>query len=421
MEKIKSDTFCYLPFGSVYVAPDGNLCPCCIGTPFKEKINWKDFSSIDELINSKPYRRIRKELIEGIEPSECDACFVNKNVHRQGSNREFEKHILEDDLYNDDFTVNKVTYLDLRLSNLCNFACRMCYHGLSSTWHEYWEYINGIKGYTKNNPKFIIADKNGIKKFSEGNIDTITKIYLAGGEPFINPQTFELLDKFNDSQASNITVLINTNLSTLKYKGIDILNKLSRFKFVYFACSCDGINEVGEFQRPGFNTNKFLKNLKELVRRSKAHTNFRVEIDYTVSTINVFHTKEFIDFIHNNYLNRDNIRLHSVVEPFYFATGFLEDNLKYKIIDLYKGFLEEYSDCGKLIGSIKVFIKGVEDSFSPEVQTKYQNEFKFLRHPPEETIRRFDEVHKTDYKKVAPLLDNVIKQYHKKRKNSYNI
>jgi MoaA/NifB/PqqE/SkfB family radical SAM enzyme len=416
LKKINTDTFCYLPFGSIYVEPTGELTPCCIAKPFKENINWKDFSSIDDLINSKPYRRIRKELLQGIEPSECDACFVNKNVHREACNEEFEKESLKDDLYNEDYTVNKVTYVDLRLSNLCNFACRMCFHGLSSSWYEYWEYISGIKGYTDKNEKFVVADKNGIKKFSEKNIDTISKIYLAGGEPFINPQTFELLDRFTDSQASKITVLINTNLSTLKYKGVDILDKLTRFKFVYFACSCDGINEVGEFQRPGFKTGKFLKNLKELVRRSKAHLNFRVEIDYTVSTINVYHTKEFIDFIHNNYLNRDNIRLHSVVLPWYFAVGFLENNIKNEIISLYEGYLKEYNDSDSLKESIKVFIKGMKDSFSPVVQNKYQEEFKFMRHPVEETFRRFDEIHNTDYKKTAPLLEEVVKQYYKRKK-----
>ena len=77
MKNINKDTFCYLPFGSVYVTPDGSLTPCCIAEGFEEKINWKDFNSIDELVNSAPYKRIRKQLIEGIEPPECSACFVH--------------------------------------------------------------------------------------------------------------------------------------------------------------------------------------------------------------------------------------------------------------------------------------------------------------------------------------------------------
>lgn len=414
MNKINKDTFCYLPFGSIYVDPKGALQPCCVGRPFKEGANWKDFSSIDELMNSAPYKRIRKELLEGVEPTECSACFVNKNHHREGSNIEFSKYIEEENLYNEDYSVNKVVYVDLRLSNLCNFACRMCYHGLSSTWYEYWSYVSGIEDYNDYNEKFLIADKKGIKKFSETNIDSITRIYLAGGEPFINPQTFELLDRFTDAQASKVTVLINTNLSTLKYKGIDILDKLTRFKFVYFACSCDGIYEVGEFQRPGFKTKKFLSNLKELVRRSKAHLNFKVEIDYTVSTINVYHTKEFLDYIHNGYLDRNYIRLHSIVDPWYFSTGFLPDNLKREIIDMYKGYIVEYDGSDHLKESLKIFIKYMEDSFSNEVHEKYREEMKLMRIPLEETFRRFDEVHNTDYKKTAPLLNEVIKQSKKR-------
>lgn len=398
-----------MPFGSIYVSPSGALSPCCIGTPFKEKVNWKDYSSIDELINSKPYRRIRKELLEGIGPSECDACFVHNNIHREGSNREFEKHILEDDLYNEDFTVNKVTYVDLRLSNMCNFACRMCFHGLSSTWYEYWGYIQGTPGYNSRIPKFIVADEKGIQKFSENNIDSITKVYLAGGEPFINPQTFELLDRFSDDQASKVTVLINTNLSTLKYKGTSILDKLKRFKHVQFACSCDGLNKIGEYQRPGFNTQRFLKNLKELVDNTKNNPNFYVEIDYTLSIMNVFHTKDFIDFIGENYLDRDRIRLHSVVEPLYFSVGFLSSKTKLKIIDLYEKYREEYNSFPYLAESMRVFIEYVKGSFSAEVLTKYKIILGEMNLTVEETLRRFDEVHETDYREISPLFEEIIK------------
>ena len=409
MKKINKDTFCYLPFGSVYVTPTGLLTPCCIAEPFAEEINWKEFNSIDELINSAPYKRIRKQLVEGIKPPECNACFVHNNIHREGSNREFEKYILEDDLYNEDFTVNKVTYVDLRLSNMCNFACRMCFHGLSSTWYEYWGYIQGKPEYNNNVPKFLVADEKGIQKFSKNNIDTISKIYLAGGEPFINPQTFELLDRFSDDQASKVTVLINTNLSTLKYKGVSILDKLKRFKHVQFACSCDGLNKIGEYQRPGFNTERFLNNLKELVDNTINNDNFYVEIDYTLSIMNVFHTKDFIEIIGENYLDRDRIRLHSVVEPLYFSVGFLSKKTKLEIIDLYEKYRKEYSSYPLLVESMRVFIEYVKGSFSSEVKENYRKILGDMKLSVEETLRRFDEVHETDYREISPLFEEIIR------------
>ena len=410
MNKINKDTFCYLPFGSVYVEPTGRIHPCCIAHPFEESINWKDFKSVDELVNSAPYKRIRKQLINGEKPIECEQCFVHKNLHREGSNKEFAHFIEEEELYNEDYSVNKVTYVDLRLSNLCNFACRMCFHGLSSTWYEFWGYIQGKPEYINENTKFLVADNEGIGKFSEKNIDSIKKVYLAGGEPFIAPHTFELLERFTDEQASTVDILINTNLSTLTYKGESILNKLIRFKNIRIACSCDGFGEIGEYQRPGFNSDRFFKNLKTLVEFGSEHPNFYVEIDYTVSSINVFHTFDFIEYLGENYIDRNRIRLHAVVYPIYLSPSFFTDETVNSIIKLYRNKLEYYknTDCDNLAASIGIFIKYLEDSFSEDARNQMEKIHRCMDLSIPETIRRFDEVHNTDYRTVCPWLQEII-------------
>jgi len=237
MSNIIPQTFCYLPFGSIYVGASGTLSPCCIASPFKEEINFRDFNSVDEAINSEAYKRIRGEMLNNIAPSECSECFVYKNRHREHSNMEFSNELTDPLLYNDDYSVNKIVYTDLRLSNHCNFKCRMCFHGSSSTWFEYWGYVQNQPEYNTINTKYLTAGDDALDKFSEENIDSIRKVYLAGGEPFITPTTFTLLDRFSDEQAKRVYILINTNLSTLTYKGIDILDKLKRFKTVDISCS----------------------------------------------------------------------------------------------------------------------------------------------------------------------------------------
>jgi sulfatase maturation enzyme AslB (radical SAM superfamily) len=410
MGELNKDTFCYLPFGSIYVEPTGRLHPCCIASPFEENINWKDFNSVEELINSPAYKRIRKQLINGEKPSECSACFIHGNIHRESSNGEFKNYVEEESLYNEDYSVNKVTYVDLRLSNMCNFACRMCFHGLSSTWHEYWGYIQGKPEYKDEHPKFLIADENGIGKFSPENISTITKVYLAGGEPFIAPHTFELLDRFTDEQASRVTILINTNLSTLTYKGTNILDKLIRFKKVQIACSCDGYGEIGEYQRPGFNSNRFFKNLKTLVEYSKDYNHITVEIDYTISTINVYHTFDFIEYIGDNFLDRNKIRVHAVVQPVYLSTGFFKDNIKRELIYLYRKKSLEYKNKNftHLSASLEIFIKYLEDSFSVQAKEERERILGHMQISIPETFKRFDEVHNTSYVDTCPwILDNI--------------
>jgi radical SAM protein with 4Fe4S-binding SPASM domain len=401
-----SQTFCYLPFGSIYVAPSGELAPCCVAAPFNEKINFKDFNTIDEMINSEPYKRMRKQMLNNVAPSECSECFVYKNQHKDASNKMFKDFINESTLYNEDYSVNKVVYTDLRLSNHCNFKCRMCYHGSSSSWYEYWGYIQGIPDYQNNNPKYITVADGAMQKFSDANIDSIRKIYLAGGEPFITPTTFELLDKFTDAQASQIDISINTNLSTLTYKGIDILEKLSRFKHVWLAASCDGYGKIGEYQRPGFNSDKFFENLKKVVDFKKTHHNFLVDIDYTISTINMYHSFDFIDYVNANFLEANNIRFHNVTQPFFFAPASCTPKRKEDLIKFYEDNIANFKHTpnGNVLHALNEFVKYLKVSQDHTVYEHLMSKKQYLKISLPEMLKRFDEVHGTDYKEVCPWL-----------------
>jgi organic radical activating enzyme len=401
-----SDKFCYLPFGSIYVAPNGALSPCCVASPFKENINFKDFNSVDEAINSEPYKRIRKEMLNNVAPTECAECFVYKNRHKEHSNMEFRNQISEPTLYNEDYTVNKIVYTDLRLSNHCNFRCRMCYHGSSSMWYDYWGYVQNQPHYNNENTRYLTAGENSLEKFSDENIDTIRKIYLAGGEPFITPTTFTLLDKFSDEQAKNVYVLINTNLSTLTYKGIDILEKLKRFKTVDIACSCDGYGKIGEYQRPGFNSDRFFKNLETVVKFKEKHKNFIVAIDYTISTINMYHTFDFIDFVSKNYLHPDSIRFHTVTQPFYFAPGICRGQMKEDLIKLYNENIDKLDSICKY--TLMEFVKYLKTTDDENVYKHLLDKKKWLTISLPETLRRFDEVNQTDYKEICPWLGEIF-------------
>ena len=328
-----------------------------------------------------------------------------------GVNQEFRDEIVQPNLVNEDYTVNKIVYTDLRLSNHCNFRCRMCYHGSSSSWYDYWGYILDKPEYQNENPRIITAGENGIGKFSDENIDTIRKIYLAGGEPFITPSTFELLDKFSDEQASRVTVLINTNLSTLTYKGINILDKLKKFKFVNISCSCDGYGKIGEYQRPGFNSDRFFNNLQTLVDFKSQHDNFIIQIDYTISTINMYHSFEFIDYVGGRYLHPNNIRFHTVTQPFYFAPGALSETTKNGLVEFYQKGLNElkFDNTNQIVNSLNGFINYLKVTNDEDVLSHLMSKKQYMNISLEETLRRFDEINNTNYKDVCPWLEESFK------------
>ena len=56
--------------------------------------------------------------------------------------------------------------------------------------------------------------------------DDIEEVYFAGGEPLITPYHYELVDQLiSMNVAEDINLRYNTNLSTVKYKSIDLAER----------------------------------------------------------------------------------------------------------------------------------------------------------------------------------------------------
>jgi hypothetical protein len=58
---------------------------------------------------------------------------------------------------------------------------------------------------------------------------------------------------------------------------------------------------------------------------------------------------------------------------------------------------------------MRVFIEYVKGSFSSEVKENYRKILGDMKLSVEETLRRFDEVHETDYREISPLFEEVIR------------
>ena len=326
-------TQCVLGYTSIYVDPDGSVRPCCISSKFDKDLNFNDYPTIMELFNSEQFKQLRREMDEGTAPRVCDVCFKQGNTLKDNWNKMWSYKMDDPTLINPDYSVNRLEYLDVRFSNLCNFKCRMCGPSLSSSWHDDLTEIYG-KGFSDSHTKFIDIGKDPVDKFTDEDLKHIHHLYLAGGEPFINDNIFKLLDRFGEEQAKGINMYINTNLSTLKYKDRDVLEQLKKFNNVIMGCSCDGYGEIGEYQRTGFVSEKFFNNLGKVVEFNKTHKNVYAEIEYTITLMNIFHIFDFIDYVSGNgYLPQEKMHFHWATTPYYFAVGAAPDDFKEKVIN----------------------------------------------------------------------------------------
>ena len=138
-----SKAFCILPWVHLYVSPHGLVNPCCL-TPWKEE---DAFGKIDEqpfadIWNGEKIRDFRKNMLADKKVSSCWQCYENETLglrsKRQISNENYAHKLpwilaTEKSGYSKDA---KPVYWDLRISNLCNFKCRICSHDSSSKLYD---------------------------------------------------------------------------------------------------------------------------------------------------------------------------------------------------------------------------------------------------------------------------------------------
>ena len=121
-----------------------------------------------------------------------------------------------------------------------------------------------------------------------------------------------------------LLIIDNTNFSILKYKGKTIFEHLKDFRNVHFSISIDGLNEIGEFVRTGFDTKVFKKNLLVLKWAIDHYTNISYDFQYTCSVLNSFNFFEFLEELGED---DDLINFHYIQYPFWYNTINFDDEI----------------------------------------------------------------------------------------------
>lgn len=379
IEKKDNKTFCILPFVHLYAEPTGEMKPCCIAGGFEKPIDLKTMS-IDEAFNSEQMKELREYMLEGKRHSVCDVCYVREDRGEESPRNQFNNNLTwELPEVSDDYTVTTdLQHVDIRFSNLCNFKCRMCNHTFSSNWHEEEEKVDH-SSQASQQPK-ILKVSDTIVDDLKPYIKNVKSWYFAGGEPLIMPEHANLLNYLHSNietielfgvEKKGLSIHYNTNLSVLKFEKYNFLELWFDFYKVFLSISCDGIGKVGEYQRTGFNHEKFIKNLN-LIRlyfepgSTTTHTEgYNYNFQYTTTLYNVFHMEEFYDFMMNEgYITDErHIDWYYAWVPARSALKSLDTKDKVRVIDYLEKFKSRFKEDYTLnkLDSMISFVKEEED------------------------------------------------------------
>jgi len=229
---------CIHPWSHLCINPNGSTKLCCHHT--NSDIGDTNTESIEDIMNGPTMRRIRRQMLAGQSPNECEKCDRIERIpagspRMKEHGRSYAEEIRDKYIATtqpDGTAEYSLKYWDLRFSNICNMSCVMCNSDWSSLWSSESQAIT--KGFTQEHidkdsnltymqwqHKLTTAKVNQTKDFQwiDNHMDQVERIYFAGGEPMIMPSHWYILEKLHARKRFDVELSYNTNMLKLSHGG----------------------------------------------------------------------------------------------------------------------------------------------------------------------------------------------------------
>lgn len=403
----KSKTFCMYPWVHLHTTPGGASAPCCIAESCaKDEGMLSSLNhNLTELVNSEPMRKLRLDMLNNRENSECSKCYAHEKQGllsaRQCANRDFsyyfDRAIEVTDLDTGNLKTFEMQYFDIRFNNICNFKCRTCGAGYSSQWEQedLKHNVHYAKPIPKNNNKQLLQDV-------VDQIQYMDTAYFAGGEPLITEEHYILLEEMIRQKRTDIKLRYNTNLSNFKFKNKDILSLWKHFKEkISIYASIDHYGARAEYIRHGTDWGVVENNFIE----AKKQPFIMMQINTVVSVFNFLTIYDFYTYLmeKNLYKPRDwCYSLYPASDPKHWSAHILPLPLKEKG----KEKMEKLADMMKGMGYTPVQVGQVQGTI-PWVfaqHTYEEQKPKFV-----EEVMRLDRIRGENFIETFPELAGMVR------------
>ena len=286
-EVFTNKSFCPVPWTGLMMNHDGKIKNCIRSVQSMSLGNIKNDKIEKILLGEENQNRQQKILNHEPVPS-CQTCYDVENNKKSLdiiSDRIFYIRELKNnnlDLYQiGNFDLQTI---DVRWSNVCNFACVYCDPEFSSKWSEELK--------VKHIP-ILDVQKQDFKNYIFENAKKLKHVYMAGGEPLLMKENLELLELLSP----NVNLRINTNLSKTDTKTFD---KICEFKNVHWTISIETLADEFEYIRYGSKWQDFIDNL-ETVRKLDHKVSFNM-LYFVLNYKSVFDCVDYLkrEGFHNN-------------------------------------------------------------------------------------------------------------------------
>ena len=350
-EYLTNRAFCPVPWTGIMYNFDGTVKNCIRSA---EPIgNIKD-TPIEEIL-SRDYM-IKADMRAEQKFSRCDPCYnleQDKNNFNIISDRVFylkELRDVDNTLYD---TMNFALHtVDIRWSNLCNFACVYCNPEFSSKWASECNQV--IR--TPEDQK-----RQAFKEYIFERAAQLKHVYLAGGEPLLMKENLEFLELLKQVNP-NVNLRINTNLSRV---DTNIFELISTFKNVHWTVSVESMEQEFEYIRYGGSWQDFLHNLSTIKQ-----FDHKISFNMLHLLLNHFSIFECVDFLKSQGFHNNSFIIGALTGPAHLNIRHLPENVLNSVkkilidrINAQPGYLLENSYKNMLAHLDQPFKKDLTGSF----------------------------------------------------------
>ncbi len=325
-----SDTFCPLLFQHLATHPHGGVTHCCVADHRNALSSSRDGDrfynlnrdTVHDTMNSESYKKARLEVLDGKKPKACLRCFAEEakgiKSKRIDEIRNYPEYTIEVAREVTDSTGYmkdvQLDFVELRLGNTCNVACRTCNPASSSKWRNDYDKLQSAT-------TFQLTEYNTMKGFRwperEGfwedllqHCDNVKTFYINGGEPMLIKEHFAFLERLVELGKTDIKLWYNINMTIMNEKVIELWRK---FDHVKISCSIDDLGDRNHYIRYPTKWNDVEKNFLRLKKE-----NFEMDITQTVSWMNYSTLGDFYNFFtkkHGIYVYHNMVYDPAILSP----------------------------------------------------------------------------------------------------------
>ena len=316
---LTNKAFCPMPWTGLMYNFDGAVKNCIRSANILGNVQEAPIEQI--LTNNNNVAR-QAMMLNRQYPSNCKPCYdleVGKTNFNIISDRIFYIRELKDNSL-DGYKPNNfdLKTIDVRWTNLCNFACVYCSPMFSSKW------ANEMKV-----TQLIPTDQQQInfKEYILKHAGQLKHVYMAGGEPLLMKENLELLELLQRVNPE-VNLRINTNLSKT---NTTVFDRICEFKNVHWTVSVETIEDEFEYIRYGGKWSDFLDNLSRIKQ-----LDHKISFNMLWFLLNYKSIFGCVDYLKGLGFHNNSFIIGALLEPKYLNIRHLPEN----VLNLLKTTLE---------------------------------------------------------------------------------